>query len=862
MKRESYILPLVELGDVLLQVDKPSRYLGGECFAAARKQPNDTRLKIALSFPDLYEIGMSNNAIRILYSMLNAEKEALICERVFSPAPDFEQALIHTNFPLYTLESGMPLYMADILAFSIGYELLATNILAIIDRGWIPLLAKEREDADPIVIAGGPAITNPLPFSLFLDAVWIGEAEAGFVEVMKKLVELKRSCASRKEKLKLLSEQPSIWISPYVERKYGLTKKNKVLRAVFKEFPITANLPEFPIPTLNPVHAHGTIEIMRGCPNGCRFCHAGYFYRPQRAKSMEVIKKEAEYLIRLGYKEITLSSLSSGDYPNIVELFDELNATWSQAKVSFQLPSLKVESFTLPLLEKISQVRKSGLTFAVETPLDSWQSVINKRVPIDRIEAILHEAKSKGFRSAKFYFMIGLPIPERGIREAQEISIFIEKIAAFENMAIHVNIGTFIPKPHTPFERESQMSEDEALECITYIRRRLKPIRNVEISFHPPFLSALEGIISRGDESVGALMHEAYKHGARLDAWDDHMNRVLWKEMLIKFNAQKGEGTWQEILTEKPTGIALPWESISMRVSQKWFLKERKKAAGEIFTLACNDNCTDKCGVCTKNLKVVSNNIHSIHSDLDNSCGFNDNSSMLSRFAPNGMENSFVIKLKGLWSKTGLAVFYPLHDVEKAIIRSFKVVGFPLLFSQGFNPQPKFELSPPLPLGVEGAQELFIVKLSIREGSLQDFLAFLADNINELVRYLNLNLPSGLSILKMELSLQQGNKRTIGRAFSNAVWEYKFLSKNSFEAAQKVLSNNENAYKILRIDEVDLGIELIEEFIGTLGKSKNLYKELKAYYQSKMIPLSEIKAKRIKCLTNAELCYEDAYEIL
>ncbi len=207
------------------------------------------------------------------------------------------------------------------------------------------------------------------------------------------------------------------------------------------------------------------------------------------------------------------------------ELFDDLNASWSKYKVSFQLPSLRVDSFTLPLLEKISEVRKSGLTFAVETPLESWQCAINKRVPFEKIAAILREAKAKGFKSAKFYFMVGLPVPERGMREAQEIVGYIEQIAKLERISIHVNVGTFIPKPHTPFEREAQLSEEEALECLQYIRRNLKYRKNVEVSYHPPFLSILEGLISRGDESVADIIFDAYLKGARLDAWDEYINR-------------------------------------------------------------------------------------------------------------------------------------------------------------------------------------------------------------------------------------------------------------------------------------------------------------------------------------------------
>jgi len=364
------------------------------------------------------------------------------------------------------------------------------------------------------------------------------------------------------------------------------------------------------VPVLNPVHAHGSVEIMRGCPNGCRFCHAGYFYRPQRSKYAEIIKKEVEYLVvKKGYREITLSSLSSGDYPGIVELFNDLNATWAKDKVSFQLPSLKVDSFTLPLLEEISEVRKSGLTFAVETPLESWQCAINKRVPFEKIVSILHEAKGKGFKSAKFYFMVGLPLPERGIQEAQAIADYIDRIAQIEHFSIHVNVGTFIPKPHTPFEREAQLSEEEALMCIQHIRRSLKYRKNIEVSYHPPFLSVLEGIISRGDESVGEIISAAYLKGARLDAWDEHIDRELWRKVLDDYNKRRGEGAWQSFLAQREENSLLPWNEISLNVSPKWLKREKEKSQKHILTSICNENCTDKCGVCNRKISVVSNNI-------------------------------------------------------------------------------------------------------------------------------------------------------------------------------------------------------------------------------------------------------------
>lgn len=829
-----FIKPMKDIGAALFQVQKPARYVGGECGAVPPIEQGDSRLRIAVSFPDLYEIGMSNNALRIIYSMLNERRDLLACERVFAPAPDFEQLLIQKNIPLYTLESGIPLFNTDVLAFTVGYELLATNMLAIMEQGGVPIETARRGEKDPIVIAGGPAITNPLPFARFLDAVWIGEAEAGFVDLMIEMAEFKKRGADRQEKLKLLSEHPSIWISPLLEKRLGLSHEKHVVRAIFQDFYKTEYAPRFPYPVLNPVHAHGSVEIMRGCPNGCRFCHAGYFYRPQRSKYPEIIKKEVEELVlRKGYREITLSSLSSGDYPGIVELFDDLNASWSKYKVSFQLPSLRVDSFTLPLLEKISEVRKSGLTFAVETPLESWQCAINKRVPFEKIAAILREAKAKGFKSAKFYFMVGLPVPERGMREAQEIVGYIEQIAELERISIHVNVGTFIPKPHTPFEREAQLSEEEALECLQYIRRNLKYRKNVEVSYHPPFLSILEGLISRGDESVADIIFDAYLKGARLDAWDEYINRDLWRGVLADFNAKRGEGAWQSFLAQKNEKESLPWRKISLKVTSHWLQKEEQKAQEYNLTQICNEKCTIKCGVCDDHNKIVSNSILNKEkfsaemailgslggkSDILNGSSFDDTEEI----------DMAVIKLIAVWSKRGPAVLYPLHDVARSFSRTFQISGFQIAFTHGFNPQPKLELSPPLPLGIEGQNEMLLLWINIPKNRLGEFESFISESQEDILSSLNENLAEGLLIKSLGISRYNADrKRTIGSLLRAAAWKYVFASEELYIKATDILADYSEDFTLVKDDAVGNEISLIETFSGASQKTLSFYKILK-----------------------------------
>jgi radical SAM family uncharacterized protein len=755
-----HIDPIAALGHDLLSVQNPVRYLGGEFGQIVKSDPSFT---FALAFPDLYEIAMSNTAIKLLYDGLNRLPNVR-CERVFSPAPDFESVLKRRGIPLYTLESGIPVSDVDILGVSIGYEPGITGLLSILETGQVPLECADRTDRDPIVLAGGCGITNPLPYARFIDAFFIGEAEAGMYALIGELAEMTRRGATRSDLLDRLTEHPSVWTKAKDDKR--LPGSICARRAVYQGFGSSSDRAVcFPIPNVRVVQDHGVVEIMRGCPNGCRFCHAGVYYRPQRMMSVERIVSDVDFLVnRGGYREISLMSLSSGDYEGIGELLDELTSRYGKRNVSFQLPSIKVNSFTLPLLEKMSEVRKSGLTLAIETPVDAWQLALNKEVFYDRTVEILLEAKRRGWSQAKFYFMIGLPVEKGGQKEEIEIVNFLMDVQARTRMQCNANIGTFIPKPHTAYQWSRQLSIPEVEAKLSYIHSAL-PRGRFKVNSPRPFNSFVEGVLSRGDERVGGIILEAYRRGCRLDAWDDWARPDIWKAVIE-------EQSWDvaaETLRERALEERLPWDGVNLGVSKAFLVRERQRSDSQELTPRCEEHCETKCGVCgtTQSLQLVT--------PLPRA-----------ETSPVALEETPVVAAKAeavqrflvSFSKLREAAFIPHLSLTEVWNKAFQRSGLPVVFTEGFNPLPRLELAQTLSLGISSDDEV------------ASFLLNQPADPAEVIQRLNESLPPNLRILRIsEYPIARHIKREpLSRFFWGSGYLYQF---DSQEILERLLSSPE-----------------------------------------------------------------------
>lgn len=596
---------------LLLNVKTPSRYIGGELNSVV-KDKNKVDMRFAFCFPDTYEIGMSHLGMKILYSLTN-ERENFWCERVFAPDVDFEKLMRENDIPLYGLESLEPIKDFDFIGFTIQYEMCYTNILNMLDLAELPVKAKDRTALSPIVIGGGPCVCNPEPIAEFFDMFILGEGEEVNLEVYDLYVEMKKKGASKTAFLEAAAKIEGVYVPAFYDVAYeddgrvkSFTPNNSnasptIKKRIIKDMSRVYYPDKFVVPYCEIVHDRAIVEVLRGCIRGCRFCQAGYIYRPLREKNTGVICSETKSLCEsTGYEEVSLSSLSTSDHSDIENMLVKLSNYTEEEKINLSLPSMRIDRFSKELMDQIQKVRKSGLTFAPEAGTQRLRDVINKNITEDEIFRACKLAFDGGYTAVKLYFMLGLPTETdddiRGIAElAKKIcDLFYQNPNRQRGRHIQISIScaTFVPKPFTPFEFEPQATEEEIKHKQEVLLDATRGSRNVNVSWSKYRVSVLEAVLARGDRRVSSVIYDAWKSGCKFDSWDEYYNYNAWVEAFDK----NGLDMNFYACRKREYDEVFPWDFFDYYVTKQFLVRENKTAHEAVTTPNCREKCAG-CGV-------------------------------------------------------------------------------------------------------------------------------------------------------------------------------------------------------------------------------------------------------------------------
>jgi len=816
----------------LFHVLRPGRYWGNE-LNAIHKDPDKVDVNFVLAFPDLYEIGMSHIGFSILYHVLNSKKW-ISCERVYSPWTDMEEEMLKRNIPLFSLESKTPVRDFDILGITLQYELQYTNVLNILYLAGIPIFSRDRKSGDPIVIAGGPCALNPEPMVDFIDAFVLGDGEEVVIELVEKVRHAKEKKYSRKTILREIAEIQGVYVPSVHDKKDDFKVVMRIIDGLHEEY-----YPEnLLVPLIEITHDRFSLEVMRGCTRGCRFCSAGMGYRPVRERDPDKAFSHARKVIEsTGYEEISLVSLSTSDYSGLPRLLTLLTGGFRAKPVSIAFPSLRPETFTDEMAKIATDVRKTSLTLAPEAGTQRLRDVINKNNSEEDLLNAVDIGFRNGFKRVKLYFMIGLPTETDD--DILGIGSLVTKVAKrvrqYGRTDVHVSISPFSPKPHTPFQWEVQDSIETLNRKITLLRKAV-PSRGVTLKWRDPRISFLETVLGQGDRALGRVIKRAWEKGVRFDAWSEYFNRnySLWQDAFVEEDIDP-----EKYSCARDPEEPLPWDYVDIGVTKAFLKKERERALSVETTYDCRISGCNFCGlmnhpVC-RNLETKESIVDWSRADLN-----------FKRGVKKVGQDIVIRKVRIAYSKDEEARFTSHLDTMRLFVRALRRGNIRVAYSKGYHSHPKISPGPPLSLGFTSSAEYMDLEIE--------------ENIPAKLQYvLNNYLPTGIRVFDMKpishkveslssaIGLAVYKVRFSDSADTNKIRENitDFLQKNSFTVVRKKKGRSVKIDIRLFVKDISLRDNVITLYLNTGNRGSARVNEILCpIFQDSNFDFTESDVKR------------------